>query len=243
MINNREPVPVPILIVIPYWEGDKEYAFELCKIISGLQEHPVKPDVAHVLLVCRQDSSIDLNMVEIVREKFTVFTFHSMSPLKGWPAGSNGLFSQAMIHISHRATKNYECIYWMEPDAIPICPNWFWDLVIEWRNRHPTTNIVGCRSDCNGDGTGDHITGCALYHPNIARILPEITLSDHMAWDYEHRAKIVRMGGPTKMIENFYRARDADSGILSRADLGVRIIHGFKDRSLINLVKQKYNIL
>lgn len=240
---NPPAPPVPILIVIPYWNGDKDHAFELCKIISGLQEHPVKGDIAHVLLVCRQDSAIDPVMVKIIREKFTVFTFHSRSPLKGWPSGSNGIFSQTMIHIGQRSIKSYECVYWMEPDAIPLCPNWFWDLVIEWRNRHPTTNIVGCRADCNGDGTGDHITGCAIYHPNIAKILPEITLCDGQAWDYQHRAKIVQMGGPTKLIENWYKATNADPGILDRINVGVRVIHGFKDRSVINLVKQKYNIL
>jgi len=233
--------PIPILIVIPYWAGDKAQAMELCKIVAGLQPHHVA-NVANILLVCRQDCTIDRNMVDILRPKFTLFTFHSNSNLKGWPAGANGIFAQTMIHIALKSSKTYECVYWMEPDAIPLCPNWFWDLVEEWRSRHPTVNVVGCRSDCNGDGTGDHITGCAVYHPNIARIMPELTLCDNIAWDYKHRDKIVRVGKHTPAIENWYKATNADPGILDRVNVGVRIIHGFKDSSLTDLVKKKYNI-
>lgn len=231
----------PILICIPYWNGDKTQAVELCRIIEGLQPHHAK-GLAHVMLIARQDCAIDKNMVNIISKKFNVFTHKSTSPLKGWPAGPNGMFASTMIHISNNAKNHYECVFWMEADAIPIAPNWFWCLVEEWRRRHPSANIIGCRSDCNGNGTGDHITGCALYHPNIARIIPEITRSSEVAWDYEHRARIVAMGGHTKIIENWYKATKADPGILDRVNVGVNIIHGYKDDSLVKLVKKKYNI-
>lgn len=233
-------IPVtPILICIPYWNGDKTQAIELCKIIEGLQPHHVQKS-AHVMLVCRQDSSIDRNMVNIISKKFNTFTHKSTSPLKGWPAGPNGMFGSTMIHISNNAKDHYECVYWMEPDCIPICPNWFWCLVEEWRKRHPKANVVGCRSDCNGNGTGDHITGCALYHPNIARIIPEIATCDNVAWDYHLRDRIVAMGGNTKTIQNRYRETNVDPGIINEP--GVVIIHGVKDNSLVSLVKKKFNI-
>lgn len=231
----------PILIAIPFWQGDNSQAIELCKIIAGLQAGHAG-NTAHIMLVCRQDWAIDQNMVKIISQKFNTLTFKSNSPLKGWPSGSNGMFASTMRQINQKLSKNYECVYWMEPDAIPIVPNWFWCLVEEWRKRHPAANIVGCRSDCNGDGTGDHITGCALYHPTIAKIMPELMLCDGQAWDYKHRAKIVSMGQHTKTIENWYRANNAAPGILDRTRVGVVIIHGFKDSSVVNLVKKKYKI-
>lgn len=231
--------PVPILIVIPFWKGDLNQAFDLCRIVAGLQANHVG-SVAHVMLVCRQDCRIDPNMVKIISAKFNTHTYHSMSPLKGWPSGANGIFGSTMLYISNNMRDKYECVYWMEPDAIPTKPNWFWDLVLAWRGRHTSTWIVGCRSDCNGDGTGDHITGCALYHPNIARLLPEIIRSDRVAWDYEHRAKIVRVGGHTKLIQNRYHQRNVDPGVINEP--GVVIIHGVKDRSLVNVVSKKYKI-
>lgn len=234
-------IKIPILIVIPFWQGDKAQAVELCKIVAGLQPVHVG-NAAHVMLVSRQDCPMDQNMVKIISQKFNTLTFQSRSPLRGWPAGSNGMFGSSMIHISNSFKDKYECVYWMEPDAIPIIPNWFSNLVKEWRTRHPSVNIVGCRSDCNGDGTGDHITGCAVYHPNIARIFPQLTICSNIAWDYLHRGRIVAMGKHTPLIENWYRARNAPYGILDRVNVGVNIIHGHKDLSVVNHVKMKYKI-
>lgn len=232
----------PMLICVPFWQGDKDRAMDLCRILAGLQDHHVG-NIVHVLLVARQDCKHDLNMIKIVMAKFNTFTHVSKSNLKGWPAGPNGMFGSTMIHISNNQNKNqYECVYWMEPDAIPLCPNWFMDLLHTWRTRHPKALIIGCRSDCNGDGTGDHITGCALYHPNIARLMPELTGCSEQAWDYKCRAKIVENGGHTPLIENFYNKTGADYAITNRFDLGVRIIHGYKDRSVVMAVAQKYNI-
>lgn len=231
----------PILIVIPFWKGDMPQAMELCKILSGLQPNHVG-SAAHVMLACRQDCNIDPNMIKIISSKFNTLTYKTISPLRGWPAGSNGMFGSTMIHISNNLLKMYECIYWMEPDAIPIVPNWFTNLVNEWRRRHPSVAVMGCRSDCNGNGTGDHITGCAVYHPNIARIYAPITTSQGQAWDYQHRAKIVAMGKHTPLIENFYHQKEIDYGVLERVKLGVNIIHGIKGPSLVAHVKKKYNI-
>lgn len=235
------PPVIPILIVIPFWKNDMQQAIELCRVVAGLQPAHVG-NAAHVMLVARQDCHIDQNMVKIIAAKFNILTYKSMSPLKGWPAGSNGMFGSSMMHIGLNLSKRYECVYWMEPDAIPIVPNWFSNLVKEWRSRHPTVNIMGCRSDCNGDGSGDHITGCAVYHPRIAKIFPQLMSCDTVAWDYLHRARIVAMGKHTPLVENWYRATNAPVGILDRINVGVNIIHGFKDSSVINHVKKKYNI-
>lgn len=232
---------IPILICLPYWEGDRYQAVELCRIVAGLQSGHAELN-AHVMLINRQDCMPDPHMVDIISQKFHVHTFQSRSPLKGWPQGSNGMFGSTMIHIANSFKDKYECVYWMEPDAIPLCPNWSWNLVQAWRAKHPKALIIGCRSDCNGDGTGDHITGCAIYHPNIARLMPYLTTCSGTAWDYEFRSDIVQVGGHTNLIENWYRARNAEPGILDRTKVGVNIIHGFKDDSLINLVKNKYNI-
>lgn len=231
----------PLLICLPFWQGDKNQAYDISKIIAGLQPHHVG-NVAHVMLIARQDCSHDENMIKIVMAKFNTFTHISNSPLRGWPQGPNGMFADTMIYIANNAKNKYECIYWLEPDAVPICPNWFADLLTAWRTRHPSSLVVGCRGDAHGDGTGDHITGCALYHPDIARLLPEVTRSTGQAWDWEHRNKIVQVGGHTAMIENWYKATNAPVGIMDRVNVGVRIIHGFKDRSVVIHVGNKYGI-
>lgn len=230
---------IPILICIPFWSGDQGEALELCKIIAGLQPGHAG-NLAHFMLVNRQDCPMDPNMVKIISAKFNVHTFKSPSPMRGWPAGPNGMFGTTMIHIANQFVKLYEVVYWMEPDCVPIRPNWFWDLVLEWRRKHPKAKVIGCRHDCNGDGTGDHLSGCCLYDPNIARILPCITTSGNVAWDYAHRAKIVAIGAHTNLIQNHYKATTGDPRIIDQQ--GVSIIHGYKTSFVRDLVKAKFNI-
>lgn len=232
----------PMLIALPFWEGDKDRAMDLCRILAGLQPHHIG-NFAHVLLVARQDCKHDMNMIKIVMAKFNTFTHISNSPLKGWPNGPNGMFGNTMIHIANNQKKNqYDCVYWMEADAIPLCPNWFVDMHNSWKARHIKCLVMGCRSDCNGDGSGDHISGSCLYHPNIAKLMPELTGVTGQAWDYKHRAKIVQVGAHTPMIENWYKATNLPPDIANRSELGVRAIHGCKDRSVVNSVANKYKI-
>lgn len=232
----------PMLVCIPFWDGDKGKAFDLCRILTGLQPHHVG-NIVHILLVARQDCKHDPNMVKIIMAKFNCFTHVTNSPLRGWPNGPNGMFGKAMMHIANNNKKNqYECVYWMEPDAIPLCPNWFMDLLHAWRTKHAKTLVVGCRGTIDGNSQSDHITGCALYHPDIARLMPKLTSCTGMAWDYKYRAEILQVGGHTPMIENFYNSKGADYAITNRVDLGVRIIHGFKDRSVVEAVAKKYSI-
>lgn len=230
---------IPILIAIGFWKGDHTQAIDLCKIIAGLQSNHAG-QTAHVLLVCRQDFNFDPNMIKIVASKFNVFTYKSQSPLRGWPQGPNGMFGSTMIHIANNFKDKYECVYWLEPDATPIKPNWFWDLVIEWRRKHPHALIVGSRTDCNGNGTGDHISGSCLYHPDIARLMPYLTTCSGIAWDYQHRAKIIASGGDTKLIQQRYHQKNLSPGVIEEP--GIVVIHGCKDLSVVNAVKKKYKI-
>lgn len=229
----------PILICIPFYQGDHTQAVELCKIIAGLQAGHAG-NTAHILLVARQDFKVDPNMIKIVSPKFNIFTYKSQSPLRGWPQGPNGMFGSTMIHIANSFKNKYEVIYWMEPDSTPLCPNWFWCLVEEWRKRHPSALIVGSRADCNGDGSGDHISGSCLYHPNIARLMPYLTTSQTVAWDYQHRAKIVVNAGHTKLIQQRYHQKELPDGVIEEP--GVVVIHGCKDNSVVKAVRAKYKI-
>lgn len=230
-----------MLICIPFWHGDKAQAIDLCKILTGLQQYPVGA-AAHLMLVARQDCLHDQNMIKIAMTKFNTFTHVTNSPLRGWPNGPNGMFGNTMVHISNNCKNKYDCIYWMEPDAIPLCPNWFADLHHAWKNRHQNVLVLGCRGQVDESTTSDHITGCAMYHPMIARLMPKLTSCTGQAWDWKFRSEIIAVGGHTHMIENFYKATNLPMDIVNRADLGVRILHGCKDRSVVNSVAQKYGI-
>lgn len=240
---NRPPPPkVPLLVVIPFWAGDQGDAIELCKLLCGFSHKHAGQEV-HVMLAHRWDCPVDPNLVKIVSAKFNVLTHQTRGSAKGWPAGCNAMFASAMIHVATMLKNRYVAVYWMEPDAIPIVPDWSKKLIAAWNNRHPSAWIVGCRHDCNGDGSGDHITGCALYDPEITRLIPQIVGSRGAAWDYEHRAAIVRNGQHTHLIANLYKARNVSADDLDQLlAQGCVIVHGAKDDSVKKWVKLKYSI-
>lgn len=224
-----------MMIAIPYWEGDKALAKKLIDLIVGMQTERAGNEV-EFLLVYRQDSKIDPQMLTKLRTRFNAQGFQSTSPFRGWPQGCNGMFSSTMIHICQHNV-NCSMVYWMEADCVPMRPSWYKELLEAWRKRAPTTKVMGWMGDCNGNGTGVHITGCAMYDAKIVKIIPRIVTSCVMAWDYEHRDAIVGVGERTSLIENAYKSTGATQATL---DLPFAVIHGFKDESLLNLVAQKY---
>lgn len=235
MTQAKPAEPVPLLVVIAYWEGDKNLARKLVNLIVGMQAVHAKREV-EIMLVCRQDCKIDKEMVAKLATRFNVHTHVSTSPFKGWPQGPNGMFASSMIHIS-QWMKPYGGVFWMEADCVPMRPSWYTELSNNWKRRKASTRIMGWIGDCHGDGTGVHITGCAIYECKIAKILPCITASCTAPWDFEHRKAMVSVGERTPLIENAYRARNATE---ATAALPFAVIHGFRDESLLDLVSKKY---
>lgn len=234
MNKAKNAQKLPILIILSYWEGDRDLARQTAELMADLQPHHVG-SVCEVLVACRQDSKIDQRIVSKLREKFNVRTHVCSSPLRGWPGGCNGMFGSSMIHVAN-SLSHYDCVFWMEADCTPMYCNWFADLYNTWMQRPDGVKIVGCKCDANGNGTGWHITGCALYDPQIARILPKITMASTWAWDWGCKEDIVRMGSHTNAIGLKYKARNATE---SDADVNFSVTHGFKDNSLINMVRKK----
>lgn len=227
-----------ILIALCYWEGDKDLARKVAKLMADLQPHHVG-NVCEVLIVARQDEmNADSGMVRDLQEKFNVKTMVTSSPLRGWPGGCNGMFGSAMIQIANYIS-THDCVFWMEADCVPMYPNWFSDLHHEWMNRRSGSNIVGCICDAHGDGSGIHLTGCAIYHPQIARLLPEITSCDNIAWDWLWRAQMVKMGSHTNAINLQYKMTAPKPELLN---LHYSVTHGYKTDWLLNAVRAKHQV-
>jgi len=131
MTQSKPPSIIPILVVISYWEGDKNLAKKLVNLIVGMQSEHAKRSV-EIMLVCRQDCKVDLEMVGKLSTKFNVHTFLSKSPFRGWPQGCNGMFASSMIQISQNMNP-FGGVFWMEADCVPMRPSWYSELSSAWR--------------------------------------------------------------------------------------------------------------
>jgi hypothetical protein len=235
MTPAKPPPPCEVLVAISFWDGDRELCRKMVDLIVDLEPVHVGRR-AGILLVHRQDCKVDNEMVAKLKTRFDVLVHKSDSPNRGWPQGCNGMFSSTILHV-RRWKIPCKCIYWMEADCTPMYPGWFDDLAQAWRERKPMTLVKGWTGDCNGDGTGWHITGCALYDPEIAIKMPFITSTAGGAWDYEHRRAIMARGERTTLIENWYRKNKAPDSLM---DKKYAVVHGIKDGSLCDMVRKKY---
>lgn len=96
---------------------------------------------------------------------------------------------------------------------------------------------MGWKGDCNGDGSGWHITGCAIYNQQIARMINGIASCDRIPWDYQCRSAMLSKGKEISKIHLCWRAREAKDDIFFRH---YAMVHGYKDNSLLKLVRTKY---
>lgn len=236
-MNQDQNKLVPIIVCIPYWSGDRNLMNDLCKLIVGMQGSDAF-NLCHFLLVSRQDCGIDNTSLNLLNKKFKAWHYRSQSPLKGWPAGPNGMFGST-INFLHVSNAGYECMFWMEPDCVPMRPNWWLDLVHEWRNREIGKLVVGCMHQVDANPDSMHINGCALYDPMIARRLPFLATCDRTAWDYQHRKAICDYGQNTPLIQNRYKCRNMTEAVFEE---NRAVVHGVKDDSLIKLVASRHGV-
>lgn len=73
----------------------------------------------------------------------------------GWPDSANFMFREAIKHTTQILG---EGLFWLEPDSIPIVPDWYLRL-IEEEESLPRTRFMGGRSEVGGD----HMTGIGHY--------------------------------------------------------------------------------
>ena len=234
-MNQAKPPDNPFLICIPYWEGDRNECRSMTDLMVDLEPKHAGHE-CKVMLCRRQDCEPDETMLNKIRTRFDTEDFRCTSPLRGYPAGSNGQFSSTALNVAN-STPQYSGWLWMEPDCVPMYPGWWRDLRKEWMSRGPGVKIMGWKGDCNGDGTGWHITGCAIHDQQFARAVPGVTQSDLIAWDYQHRAKILAVSQETSKIHLCWRAHDAQVDIFFKH---YAMVHGYKDGSLRRIVREKF---
>jgi hypothetical protein len=90
-----------ILITIPFWNGDKDQAMKLARLLADLQ--PVHSTTADVLFVSRFDTKHDKQTIDYVSRKFNVYYHVSQRREVGWPHGCNGTFFRVdgMVLLPH----------------------------------------------------------------------------------------------------------------------------------------------
>lgn len=118
---------------------------------------------------------------------------------QGWPVSCNRAFEQAAWH-SYQVTK--QSFLWMEPDAIPLKASWLDDIESEYKQ---------CGKPFMGDFVKiagvlpngiDHMSGIAVYHWDMPRIMPSVFNNDHAAWDIVSGREVTPQMHRTNLIHH-----------------------------------------
>jgi hypothetical protein len=118
---------------------------------------------------------------------------------RGWPISCNKAF-ETMAWAAFQKYK--QPFLWMEPDAVPIKQGWINDIENAYRS---------CGKPFMGDYVAiagvmpngiDHMSGIAVYHPDMPRLAPSIFNNERAAWDIASASQVTRQMSRTPLIQH-----------------------------------------
>lgn len=156
-------------------------------------------------------------------------------PDERWPLGPNWMFRTAVSQI--RANFKGQPFYFLEPDCVPLKPDWIDQLDAEYRSCGKPFMGAVVHSSGKPDLPGDHLTGVAIYPHNAYEYLRP-TFQDDRAFDIAHAHIVLPHTHHTRKHFHLWghQGMRIDSTTFIPPD--AVILHQCKDGSLIKLLSQ-----
>lgn len=171
-------------------------------------------------------------------------------PINGWIPGSNSLFKAAALHARNVG----EPFLFLEPDAVPIRPQWLEAIESEYQRcgkpfmgavvRHSVTSLPN-----------PYLEGCAVYPSDAwSRMLPQ---SPDTSWTLANAERVVPHAFNSPLFSHFWGPRydfpptfaaakgpgsPENTLLLSDIRPGTALYHRNKDGTLIRLLRKQMGI-
>ena len=241
------PAPVSkLLIVIPYYEGDKDAAEQLMNLIADLEK--VRNHEADIFISRRHDATeISKVTASKLGEKFDKVNFHlcRRKDASGHPYGANQMFFDVVTLFGQlpQWQRDYYAFLFLEPDAVPTRPGWIGEL---------------CKAFKEAMGRGKsaigyihsipvlHLNGVAIYSTDIYRKVPGDRLGGgdpRAAFDIEKAPFLMPMSEESPLFYFEYRRPSiTPAELFGGRKFGVipAIFHGVKDSSARDAVRARF---
>lgn len=235
-----------MLIILPFWEGDKAQCGELAKLLTDLE--PSFCQYADILFVARFDTKPDEKIVKYTSKRFNVFTHRSMRQGVGWPMGCNGLWFGSMEWCYHmiaaKKAPAYRAIINMEADTVPMTYDWLADLRKQWiavSSKRP----VAMAGDIIQAGGREHINANAIVTGDLKFLRWMATVAGRhekpAGWDWYLAGDIKRWGwAQLPGIRSCWNTptlseQEWDQHVKD----GIVFLHGVKDGSQLPIARKK----
>jgi hypothetical protein len=219
--TNTVPFVAPGLVVaLQYWEGDRERAFRLARLIADIE--PIYRGDVTLVLAGRFDVDPELafDTVSYCNAKMRTFSIRSNLPGTGHPDGSNDLWCGTMEKLASLwvdGDLDRDDVFTVEADGCPVSGDWIYRILDE----HQRTLDAGRRiTGAFMPRPQPHINGTLVCSVPWWIGTPSLRRTPNgQAWDVFHRATILAAAARSDEIRNIYGASkwtDAQLRPLSR---------------------------
>lgn len=243
----RKPASNKMLLVAPFWEGDRTQMAALLKLLADTQPSGVSP-LADLLLVNRFDCpEMSREVVKYLSRKFHIFTHVSARKGTGWPCGCNSLaFSAIEWFYSMSAEKQgiprYKAAFMLEADSCPLNREWLPIVHDAWNKFRGRVCVAGCQVE--GPNIASHINGNCILSGRLDFLywLARRVSETAVGWDYALASDFRAWGAaPLKFMEFHWKTPSmSDAQLHSIADRGIVWLHGVKDFSALEFARKHF---
>jgi hypothetical protein len=242
---KKNPRSNKLLIILPFWDGDKSDAMHLARLFADMQPGPGVSTEADFLFVCRFDSSQDQATINYVSRKFKVYTYTSKRRGTGWPNGCSDLFFGCMEYFYRmmEAGKipHYKAGFMMESDVIPLATDAVGQLSAIWDGLPPVCVAGAWLPNGVSPGLG-HINGgaCLLSGDlNFLKWLATRAQSRGGGWDYLLAPEFSKRGWKDiPRIRSHWKQQVTEESFLREKSSGTLFLHGSKGNIGVNLCRK-----
>jgi hypothetical protein len=232
-----------IVLCMQYWEGDKQRAQSVARLIADLQ--PQKDDSFAFMFLRRFDASpVDEETLGYVGRKFDLYTHTCRRKEVGWPAGCNGMASDAFMLAQEKWNrgewKRVTGVWLLEADILPLQRNWLYRIEREWKMALEDKKLVMGAWSEHHSPVG-HINGNMLFHPSLCDRVPGLEGSaPHIGWDVYHAHRLSRHWWKSNQMLNLYRGENVSTADLYRPGTKYAFVHGIKDDSGLQIIRRRF---
>jgi hypothetical protein len=241
-----KPPSHKILLMLPFWEGDKAQATALARLMADMhQRHSEDFDI---LFVARSDCKHDEAAIAHVKKRFDVFKHTAKRGPTGWPLGCNYLFYAAIewgynMSAAGRCP-NYSGFFNCGADTCPLSMAAFPYVQTQAHEMAVArTKIGGALIPENVSGR-EHINGDAMMIANDPEFLKWMTkalISSNLTggWDWALNESFRKRGWRDfpKVRSLWNTPTMTPSAITAIKNSGVLWLHGIKDYSVQKYVR------
>jgi hypothetical protein len=226
--------PMPLVVAIQFWDGDKGHALKLARFLADIE--PVFRGDTIIALAARYDCELDAEIQDAydhVSRKFPVTFLRSNRQATGHPDGCFGLWAGTAELMYSRWLSGWPVsnVFFVEAEGVPARYDW-----IDCLKRAHTANLL----------TGKRITGArmdgALYEPHVngSTLMHMSAWGDHpswrscpkgQAWDCFHGQSMLGELGAVPSILNLYGAQDMSLAVYKTIGSNYAWIASVKDGS------------